>query len=51
MPEERDAATAAAAALCVAEGANIIRAHNVAVVRDAVRVAEAVTRLRVRADV
>lgn len=41
---DRDWATAAAAALCVREGANIIRAHNVAAVRDAVRVADAVTR-------
>lgn len=42
--EERDCATAAAAALCVAGGASIIRAHNVAAVHDAVRVADAVQR-------
>lgn len=42
--EERDYATAAAAALCVAGGANIIRAHNVAAARDAVRVADAARR-------
>ncbi|EFN50842.1 hypothetical protein CHLNCDRAFT_28666, partial [Chlorella variabilis] len=42
--EDRDYATAAAAALCVAGGANIIRAHNVAAVRDAVRVADGVAR-------
>lgn len=45
---DRDAATVAAAALCVAEGANIIRAHNVAAVRDAVQVADAVARVRTR---
>lgn len=39
---DRDAATAAAAALCVAHGAAIVRAHNVAAVADAVRVAHAV---------
>lgn len=39
---DRDFATAAAAALCVAGGASIIRAHNVEAVRDAVRVADAV---------
>ena len=43
---DRDAATAAAAALCVAEGANIIRAHNVPAVRDALRVADAFCALR-----
>lgn len=41
---DRDYATAAAAALCVSGGAAIIRAHNVAAVRDAVRVADAVRR-------
>lgn len=39
---DRDFATAAAAALCVAGGASIIRAHNVRAVRDAVRVADGV---------
>jgi 2-amino-4-hydroxy-6-hydroxymethyldihydropteridine diphosphokinase/dihydropteroate synthase len=39
---ERDWATVAAAALCVQQGANIIRAHNVAAVVDAVKVADAV---------
>ncbi|KAL4451314.1 hypothetical protein ABPG77_009386 [Micractinium sp. CCAP 211/92] len=39
---DRDFATAAAAALCVAGGASMIRAHNVEAVRDAVRVADAV---------
>lgn len=38
---DRDWATAAAAALCVAGGANIIRAHNVEAVRDACRVTDA----------
>lgn len=38
---DRDVATAAAAALCVSRGAAVIRAHNVAAVRDAVRVADA----------
>lgn len=41
-PEERDWATASAAALCSLNGANIIRAHNVEAVKDAVRVADAV---------
>jgi 2-amino-4-hydroxy-6-hydroxymethyldihydropteridine diphosphokinase/dihydropteroate synthase len=41
---DRDHATAAAAALCVAGGAGIIRAHNVAAARDAARVADAVLR-------
>jgi 2-amino-4-hydroxy-6-hydroxymethyldihydropteridine diphosphokinase/dihydropteroate synthase len=39
---QRDWATVAAAALCVQQGANIIRAHNVAAVADAVKVADAV---------
>lgn len=34
---ERDVASAAAAALCVQSGANIVRTHNVAFTRDAVR--------------
>lgn len=38
---DRDYATAAAAALCVSHGANIVRAHNVRAVKDAVRVADA----------
>lgn len=42
--KDRDIASAAAAALCVSRGANIVRAHNVAAVRDAVRVADAVIR-------
>lgn len=46
MPAERDAASAAAAALCVAEGANIVRVHNVAAARDAVRVADAFRRFK-----
>ena len=41
---DRDYASAAAAALCVARGANIIRAHNVEAVRDACRVADAARR-------
>lgn len=40
--KDRDIATAAAAALCVMNGANIVRAHNVPAVHDAVRVADAV---------
>lgn len=40
---DRDHATAAAAALCVANGANIIRAHNLRAATDAARVADAVT--------
>jgi 2-amino-4-hydroxy-6-hydroxymethyldihydropteridine diphosphokinase / dihydropteroate synthase len=42
--KDRDWATAAAAALCVTEGANIVRVHNVAGVRDACRVADSVRR-------
>jgi dihydropteroate synthase len=44
VAEERDAASAAAAALCVANGAHIVRAHNVAAVRDAALVGDAVRR-------
>ena len=39
---ERDVASAAAAALLVQSGANIVRTHNVAFTRDAVAVAAAV---------
>ena len=46
VPQERDVATAAAAALCVANGAAIVRAHNVPATRDAVRVADAVVAAR-----
>jgi 2-amino-4-hydroxy-6-hydroxymethyldihydropteridine diphosphokinase / dihydropteroate synthase len=42
--EERDVATAAAAAIAVNHGANIIRAHNVGMVKDAVRVADCVNK-------
>ena len=38
---DRDHATAAAAALCIASGANIIRAHNVRAASDAAKVADA----------
>ena len=38
---DRDFATAAAAALCIASGANIIRAHNVGAAADAAKVADA----------
>jgi len=38
---DRDYATAAAAAMCISHGANIIRAHNVAAVKDAAAVADA----------
>ena len=41
---ERDAASAAANALAVRAGANIVRTHNVALTFDAVRVAAAVAR-------
>ncbi|GAB4820142.1 hypothetical protein N2152v2_007188 [Parachlorella kessleri] len=43
---ERDHATAAAAALCVAEGANIVRAHNVPATCDALRVVDAFCKVR-----
>ena len=39
---DRDHATAAAAALCIANGANIIRAHNVRAASDAAKVADAI---------
>lgn len=45
---DRDYATAAAAALCVANGANIIRAHNVRAVSDAAKLADAVNDSRRR---
>ena len=38
---DRDYATAAATALCIASGANIIRAHNVRAAADAAKVADA----------
>lgn len=38
---DRDHATAAAAALCIASGANIIRAHNMRAASDAAKVADA----------
>ena len=41
---DRDVASAAAAALCVANGASIVRAHNVAAARDAVTVADAINK-------
>ena len=45
---ERDVASAAAAALCVSEGADVLRMHNVASAKDAVAVAAAVRRARRR---
>ncbi len=39
-PEDRDVATAALAALLVGKGVDILRVHQVAMVKDAVRVAE-----------
>ena len=47
-PAERDYATAAAAAMCIANGANIIRAHNVRAVKDAARVADAMQTARLQ---
>ena len=41
-PAARDTASAAAAALCVAAGANIVRMHDVPAGVDAVRVADAI---------
>lgn len=40
--QDRDWATASAAAFCVLGGASIVRAHNVTAVKDAVRVADAI---------
>ena len=42
LAADRDSATAAAAALCIAGGADIIRVHNVAMGRDAARTADAI---------
>ena len=42
-PADRDIASVAAAALCVAAGADIVRMHNVGAGVDAVRVADAIT--------
>ncbi len=39
---DRDCATAIAAALCLQNGASIIRAHNASAARDAVRILDAV---------
>ena len=44
----RDVASATAAALCVVEGANVVRVHNVAGARDALAVADAVQAARRR---
>lgn len=41
---DRDYATAAAAAMCISHGANIVRAHNVTAVKDAAAVADALAR-------
>jgi dihydropteroate synthase len=43
-PDERDAATAAACALAVAAGAQVVRVHNVAATKDAVAVGWALRR-------
>lgn len=44
LAADRDAATVAAAVVCVEGGADVVRAHNVAAVRDGLRVADAVYR-------
>ena len=41
---ERDWATAAAVTACIAGGAEAVRVHNVAAIRDAVLVADAIYR-------
>lgn len=46
--ENRDWGSAAAVALCVANGAQIVRVHEVEGMRDAVKVAEAIARLSLR---
>ncbi len=48
--ENRDWGSAAAVALCVANGAQIVRVHEVEGMRDAVKVAEAVARLSLRGE-
>lgn len=42
--ERRLAGTASATALCVAAGADVVRVHDVAAMRDVVRIADAITR-------
>jgi dihydropteroate synthase len=44
MPAERDLGTAAACVAAVAQGADIVRVHNVPVVAEALRVADGVFR-------
>lgn len=50
-PAERDWGTAAAVALGVANGAHLVRVHQVEVMRDVVKVAGAITNRGARADV
>ena len=50
-PNERDWGTAAAVALAVANGAHMVRVHQVEAMRDVVRVAEAIVDLRGRSYV
>lgn len=45
-PKDRDVATAAANALSIASGADVIRVHDVKAGVDAARVADAALRLR-----
>lgn len=45
-PDERDGATAAVTALCVANGADVVRVHNVRINVQAARVADAIVRGR-----
>lgn len=45
-PEERDWGTAAAVSLSVAEGAHLVRVHQVAVMKDVIRVAEGIRNVR-----
>ncbi len=50
-PGERDWGSAAAVALCVANGAHLVRVHHVDAMRDVVRVAEAITKTKGRSYV
>jgi dihydropteroate synthase len=42
QPRDREAATAAAHAIAIAHGANVVRVHDVAAQRDAILVADAI---------
>lgn len=49
--KERDVASSIAAAICLWQGANIIRMHNATVGQDTVRVVDALKRASISANV